>query len=182
MTRFDLSGVSQLQYKNKLRLTRVAAIAVAAMIGSALVYRALFVGPDPALLIGYLFAAGAVCVGIWVALFYAVPGPTELDIHGASLRFRFRSGRVLSLDIQNVRFHLRLAEAVPPTHPPRGGRIVEDAPCFAVVGVRWLPLTRDSYAEVLRVLRELGVPEKSSVRPNPPVGGFRISDFSRSRA
>jgi hypothetical protein len=179
MTKFDLTEVSDLQYRNKLRLARYLGVWLAAMIGGAILYRWLFYGLDPALLVGYIFAIGAALVGALCAIYFAAPGPTGLQVDGDALRLWFRGGRVLSIDIRDSRFRLRLAEALPPTRRPWGG-VIPDAPCFAIVRWRWFPLTPESYTALLNVLRNSGIPERSSFRPNPPAGGFRVSDFDRT--
>ena len=178
LSTFDLTAVSNLQYRNKLRLARYVGAAIAAMIVAAIVSRLLLFGLDPALLVGYVFALGAAAFGVFAAVYYAAPGPTELRISAESILFSYRGGRVVLIDTTGPKFRLRLAEVVPPERRPWSG-LIADAPCFAVIGWRWLPLTQEAYSAIINALRSSGISERSSFRPNPPAGGFRVSDFYR---
>jgi hypothetical protein len=176
MTSFDLSEVCSLHYRGQLRTAHWLVGGFFFVLLAVVGYRVAALG----LMSWPLWTYGVIAVLegflLWVAFFYAIPGPVRLTVSEGSVTLSYRSGRERRIAIQKRRMGLRLVEQVDPVRPPRL-RVAEDSHHFAVVGSDWVALTPEAYSALVSDFSRRGFVARTSMKPHPPWGAWRIQEF-----
>lgn len=178
MVDYDLTGVSEQQYRTRLRPARWAAAALAFVItlGIARVFLAVN-GSNSLVILG--FGSTALALLVFLVVYVTAPRPTRLNIEQGSLSFAFRSGRVLRLATGAPRFAANLIES---TRPSPALRTVSTSECpyFVSVELRWFPLTLEAYTAMGAEFKRAGLSMTLRNRGTSPLGGWRYYQFRRA--
>ena len=181
MATFDLTAVTTLQERERLRLGRWLTGGFAVLIAISLLWKVLSQHSSP----GYRATILAGVLGDallwWFFLYLFASGPISVEVSPGVIQFHYRSRRTQIFRTRADGFRMKLALTLPPADLSRRD-IIPEPPYFAINYLRWLPLTPDAYRAIVSELEGTGLVPVVTSRPNPPAGGWRFFTYHRPRS
>jgi hypothetical protein len=177
MAEFDLSGLSEMEDRTRLRTARLLAWSILVVIAGALAVRLYVQGIDELNLSILTFGIVLESFLLWFVLRYAALGPMSVEVSEGQIQFRYKNGALDTVETKGHRTHVTLAEVLPP-EASVAARVLPRAPCSARISLRELPLTLEAFKAIDQELRRAGRTQRILDRQNPPWGGVRLYRYS----